>query len=153
MKSLSEYISTFQINEMADSLDDFKKTIRDHRLQILQNWCLVRWCDLNPDNDISKRLRSHRTTELKSQMLKIVTSKLKAGKKSKVIKKQWIDRYELDDYNSVADAIRDKFKEEKLGKYVANISFDCAENALEICNILSTNNINDVEEYINGYLG
>lgn len=153
MKCLSEYIKESQITEMASNLSNFRMLIINLKNQIIENWCLVHWCDLNPDNDISKRLRNHWVSELKSYMYRIVEVKLKSGRKDKVIQDELIKHYELDDHNEIADVIRDKFKEENLGKYVINISFDCADKALEICKVLSTNNKDDIEEYINGYLG
>ena len=153
MKSLYKYIKESQILEMSLNLNKFKDKIDGIYIQLIQNWCLVRWCDLNQDNDISKRLRNHWASELKSNMFVIQKEKLKSGRKDKVIKNELINHYELDDYNEIADIIRDKFSKECLSKYVINISFDCAEHINEICKVLSTNNKYDIEEYINGYLG
>ena len=53
MKSLTEYLIYNPINEMADSLSDFKNKIDNLLGQLLENWCLVKWCDLYPNSNIS----------------------------------------------------------------------------------------------------
>ena len=153
MKSLFEYIKEAQITEMTFNLDKFRMLISNLKNQIIENWCLVYWCDLNPDNEISKRLRNHWASELKSYMNNIVEVKLKSGRKDKIINNVIINDYELNDHNEIADIIRDKFNKEGLSKYIINISFDCANHINEICNILSTNNKEDIKAYIQGYLG
>ena len=105
-----------------------------------------------PEEQISKRLRNHCCTELKASMLKIVEIKLKSGNKDKVIKKEWIELYELNDATEVADNIREKFNDECLEKYINIISEECANSALEICKVLSSNNKN-LNDYIQGELG
>lgn len=152
MKSLYNYIKTRQINEMAQNLSAFKDLVRNLHKQILENWCLVKWCDMYPDELTSKRLRNHWVTELKASMLKIVEIKLKSGNKDKAIKKEWIELYELNDATEVADNIRDKFNKEGLEKYINIISEECAKSALEICKVLSSNNKN-LNDYIQGELG
>ena len=151
MKSLYNYIKTRQINEMAQNLSAFKDLIRNLHKQILENWCLVKWCDMYPDELTSKRLRNHWAAELKAHMNKIVEIKLKSGNKDKAIKKEWIDLYELNDPIEVAENIREKFNGEGLEKYINIISEECAKSALEICNVLSSNNKN-LNDYIQGEL-
>ena len=63
-----------------------------------------------------KRLRNHWATELKAHMNKIIEIKLKSGNKDKVVKKEWIDLYELNDPIEVAENIREKFNNEGLEK-------------------------------------
>lgn len=156
MKSLTEYIHNYiynsSINEMAIKRGEFELRIWNVESQIIQNWCLVYWCDRYPKD--SKAInRNHWAKELKAHMKNIVKDKLKGGKKNKVVKKVIIDDDELNDSNRIADIIRDKFAEEGLGKYVNIISRDCADRIKEICDVLASKNNYDVDEYVNGMIG
>jgi hypothetical protein len=152
MKSLTEYIYKSSINEMAIKRGDFELRVWNAESQIIQNWCLVYWCDRYSEN--SKAInRNHWANELKAHMKNIVNDKIKGGKKNKVIEKVIIDDDELNDSNRIANIIRDKFAEEGLGKYVNIISRDCANHIKEICGILASNNNYAVDEYVNGMIG
>lgn len=152
MKSLTEYIYKSSINEMAIKRGDFELRVWNAESQIIQNWCLVYWCDRYPEN--SKAInRNHWANELKAHMNNIVNDKIKGGKKNKVIEKVIIDDDELNDSNRIANIIRDKFAEEGLGKYVNTISRDCANHIKEICGILASKNNYAVDEYVNGMIG
>ena len=86
MKSLTEYLIYNPINEMADSLSDFRNKINNLLGQLLENWCLVKWCDLYHNSNISKRLRNHWSTELIAIMTQITNTRIKSGRKNKAIK-------------------------------------------------------------------
>lgn len=152
MKTLFEYMTESQINEMANSLSDFINKIDSLLQQMLENWCLAKWCDLFPNNNISKRLRNHWGTELKATMLQIVKIKLKSGRKDKAIKNILINKWELNDKSVIYDFINMKFTENGLFKYTNYMSDVCANNILEICNALSQDE-NYITDYINGELG
>lgn len=152
MKSFYDYIRKSFIKEMADNLSTFRVKTQDITYQLIQNWCLVKWCDLNPDNDISKRMRNHWASELKSYIIRIAKSKVKCGRKDKVIKDILITEMELNDPVEIQDIIRDKFNEEGLSKYVNQIAEICSKHINEICNVLLYDKYK-IEEYINGYLG
>ena len=152
MKNLSEFLKNLYITEMAIHLGEFRTKSEGIINQIIENWCLVKWCDLNPDNDISKRLRNHWTSELNSVMIKISNMKLKCGRKDKALKNLIIDTLEYNDSTNIAIQIRDKFNEEGLSKYVNQMSEICSKHINEICNVLLYDKYK-IEEYINGYLG
>ena len=164
MVNLVDYIyKNEQINEMATKLTTFRLLLHNLYKQIIENWCLVKRCDMNQDELISKRLRNHWATELKSYMIKITDEKLKSGRKDKVIKDELINELELNDNNRISDLIRNKFNKEGLEKYKLSLCFahamhinvmseECANNIENICKVLYGNS-NDVNDYINGYLG
>lgn len=152
MKTLIEYIEETIITEMAKSLSDFKQLVSDLSDQIVENWCLVKWCDIHPNELTSKRLRNNWATELKTYMFKISKERIKSGRKDKVILNEWINHLELNDAQIVADIIRNKFEKEGLEKYVNIMSEECANSVNEICKILNSSQ-NEVEDYINSYLG
>lgn len=50
MENLVNYIYKKEyITEMSLSLCDFKKKIKFLLNQIIENWCLVKWCDMYPN--------------------------------------------------------------------------------------------------------
>lgn len=152
MKSLSEYLKNFCITEMAIKLGEFRNNSEGIINQIIQNWCLVRWCDENMYDNISIRLRNHWASELKTNMLKISNAKLKGNRKDKVINNLVIKTLEYDDMTNIARIIRNKFAKEGLSKYINSIAFECAENINKICNIISNGTKSDIDDYIQGYL-
>lgn len=152
MKSLSDCIKEFFITEMAIKLGEFRKKTEEIISQVIENWCLVKWCDDNPYEITSKKLRNHWASELIGHMKSIVDIKLKSSRKDKALKNLMIDTMELDDHNEISNVIRKKFSEEGLAKYVNKISFECADHIEEICNILSGTR-EDVEEYVRGEIG
>lgn len=149
MKNLKDIIRESLIYEMADNLSTFRLKLQDIMPQVIENWCLVKWCDMNPDELISKRLRNHWATELKAYMNKIVDRKVKCGRKDKVIISSIIDEMELNDKNEVANLIRNKFTKEGLEKYINVMAEECANNIKIICNVLSKTKY-DVEDYVSG---
>ena len=160
MKSLKDIIRESLIYEMADNLSTFRLKLQDIMPQVIENWCLVKWCDMNPDELTSKRLRNYCATELKAYMNKIVDRKVKCGRKDKVIISSIIDEMELNDKNEVANLIRNKFTKEGLEKYKLSLCFahamhinvmaeECANNIKIICNVLSKTKY-DVEDYVSG---
>ena len=151
MKNLLEYVEESTILEMSLNLSKFKDLLYNLSKQIIENWCLVKWCDMHPDELTSKRLRSHCSTELKAYMFRISEEKLKSGRKDKVIKNEWIDHFELNDKDNITNIIRNKFNKEGLEKYINIISKECAKSANDICNVLSGNK-DDIESYIECYI-
>lgn len=152
MINLIEYIKTSQINEMSLNKSKFENNLLNIINQIIEYWCLVKWCDNNIYNQISERLRNHWAGELKGHMNSIVDVKIKSGRKDKIIKNLLINQLELNDNTEIAKRIRNKFNNEGLSKYINNISADCANHITDICNVLSGDE-KDVEYYINGEIG
>lgn len=128
MKNLSECLINSMINEMAYTKSQFEFKLDNLADQILQNWCLVKWCDDNPKEQKSVNPRNHWASELKGHMKTIINISLKSGRKDKVIKNVLIDRLELNDSTQVARRIRDKFNKEELSKYINTISQACSDN-------------------------
>ena len=153
MKSLTEYINNLYITEMANSLNDFERLLDNVLQQIIENWCLVYWCDIYKDNNISKKLRNHWALELKSYINKINKIKLKSGRKDKAIKRVIIEKSELNDPTNISYLISNKFHKEGLSKYIYKISCECSNHIEEICDILSMNNENLIDEYIKPDIG
>lgn len=151
MKNLSEFLKNFYITEMAIKLGEFRNNSEGIINQIIENWCLVRWCDMYQDELTSKRLRNHWATELINHMLRINNIKLKGSRKDKALHNLVIKTLEYNDWIEIAKVIRNKFNEEGLENYVTITSEECANNIKNICNILCSNE-NTIKEYVNGYM-
>lgn len=100
------------LSEMAIPLKLFIRDIEGLKFQIIQNWCLCKWCQMfDPGNENF----NHWKEELAAHMLQLQNSKLK-GKisKRKHLERYFIEYYEYNDKDSVIGAIRDKFAKEKI---------------------------------------
>ena len=151
MKNFSEFLKNFYITEMAIKLGEFRNNSEGIINQIIENWCLVKWCDMYPNELTSKRLRNHWALELINHMLRINNIKLKGSRKDKALHNLVIKTLEYNDWIEIAKIIRNKFEKERLEKYINIISEECANNIENICNILCSDE-NTIKEYVNGYL-
>lgn len=151
MKNIIDYIYESQINEMSISLSDYSFKVENRIVQTIENWCLVKLCDLYPKELFSIN-RNHWCSELKSYITYIRKLKIKHGNKDKIIKKLFIKEMDLDIPSEVCDIIRDKLKKEDLLKYINIISIECSNNINQICELLYNENI-DIDDYLNGEIG
>ena len=151
MKNIIDYIYESQINEMSISLSDYSFKVENRIVQIIENWCLVKLCDLYSKESFSIN-RNHWCSELKSYITYIRKLKIKHGNKDKIIKKLFIKEMDLDIPSEVCDIIRDKLKKEDLLKYINIISIECSNNINQICELLYNENI-DIDDYLNGEIG
>ena len=152
MKSITEYLYTTQINEMTSSMSAFRKLCSNLEIQIIENWCLTKLCDLYPQESFSIN-RNHWCSELKSYIMRIYNKKLKTGKKINIIYDLFIKEDEYNDSIRVAELIRDKFNKENLQKYINIISGECTNNINRLCNILSENDIDNINTYLQEPIG
>ena len=152
MKSLVEYINEAYITEMAANMSDFRHDVTNISFQIIENWCLVRWAEMYPEHHLSVN-RNHWASELKGHLRGIVKTRLKSGRKDKVIKSVMLDSYEFQYDDSVADTIRKKFNDEGLSKYINIMAHEFTKNVTEVCNIMSSNNEEDIDDYVSKPIG
>lgn len=151
MKNFSEFLKNLYITEMAIKLGEFRNNSEGIINKIIENWCLVKWCDMYTNELTSKRLRNHWATELINHMLRINNIKLKGSRKDKALHNLVIKTLEYNDCIEIAKVIRNKFEKERLEKYINIISEECANNIENICNILCSDE-NTIKEYVNGYM-
>lgn len=95
MKNIIDYIYESQINETSISLSDYSFKVENRIVQIIENWCLVKLCDLYTEEPFSIN-RNHWCSELKSYITYIRKLKIKNGNKDKIIKKLFIKEMDLD---------------------------------------------------------
>lgn len=102
---------------MAISLKDFRIKVDGLRFQLVENWCLCKWCQMfDPENNNF----IHWAKELSTHMSNLKFVVLKAGDKRKTLRKMLITDYDYDydyDYDDpsmVLQIINDKFTVENL---------------------------------------
>lgn len=144
MKTLQEYIEETFITEMAKDLSTYLDICENLVRQILQNWCLVRWCDNHEDHPKAVN-RNHWASELKSHLLKLIDINIKVKNKLKNVKRLYITELELNDKGAVHTRIYDKFRNEGLGKYSYKVAEDCAEHINDICEVICGNEYKMIE--------
>lgn len=151
MVTLSEYVAISEINEMAKDLASYKNKVTHLSRQIIENWCLVRWCDIYKD-DPKTINRNHWASELKTLLYYIVDIDIKVRDKLKHIKDVWINYYEYHKIENIRKVIRKKFEKEGLEKYIDIISKECASSYQEICEILNSDD-DHVDDYVEYPIG
>lgn len=129
------------INEMAIPLKDYKRRVDGLRLQLVENWCLCKWCQLfNPECENF----AHWITELRACInnLKLVRIKNSIDKK-RTITKVLINNYNYDETNMIMDIINDKFDIENINDnyQMATVASEFANNIQDLIKVISVDTI------------
>ena len=135
------------INEMAVPLKTYKARVDGLRFQLVENWCLCKWCQLfNPECENF----AHWATELKTCIdnLKFLDIKNNIDKRKTLIK-MLVKDYDYDNANMIERIIRGKFVRENLtdNTQKSQVCTECADNINELINAISMEAI-DSDEYI-----
>lgn len=133
MKTLIEYLNENIIVEMACDRSKFSNLVLSHLQQIIENWCLVYYCNKYDTGNLNK---NHWLSELKTQLLTIIKQKTKHIDRRKVIIDCIINKAELDDTKSIHDLV--SYKLNKKEHIDINIVYD-------ICKAVKQN-INEIIE-------
>ena len=128
-------------------LSDFKQLVEDLSTQIIENWCLIKWCDECPITYTANHLKDNYINALKSCLHKISKEHLESIQKEKIIQNIWIKHLKLNDTNVIIDIIRNKFEKEDLGTYVVNIAEKCSKSLFDIIKVLCINSPIKIERY------
>ena len=113
------------INEMAVPLKSYRARVDGLRFQLVENWCLCKWCQLfNPECENF----AHWVTELKTCIdnLKFLDIKNNIDKRKTLIK-MLVKDYDYDNANMIERIIRGKFVRENItdntqkSKYVLHL--------------------------------
>lgn len=132
MKNLIDIPKRCYLTEMAISLLAFNEKLESRINQILQNWCLVRFCDDNVKHPAYIN-RNHWASELYALMTDISSYKLKSGRKDKTVYNVLANELELDNSYEIEKRIKRKFIIEGLEKEVQTIAHICSLNIEDIC--------------------
>lgn len=135
------------INEMAASLKEYKQRVDGLRFQIVENWCLCKWCQLfNPKCENF----THWVTELKTCInnLKFLDIKNDIDKR-RTLMKMLVADYDYDDAKMIERIIRGKFVRENISDNSQKIQvcMKFADNIQGLIDAISSEAI-DTDEYI-----
>lgn len=155
MKSIKEYIlSVIQesyIFEMAYDRKEIRKRVESLTNQIIENWCLIKYCTLY-DNE--NRNKNHWKQELRAHLYNIYEMKIKGGNtttKYNLISEIIYDKKEITTSSKIASIIRLKFRTENI--IIHNDVCDlCIENLKYIIELISNNENDDNTDKIYDYV-
>lgn len=142
-----EKISESAIFEMADSRQDYLADIRGLRFQILENWCLIRYCNLYDEENYN---RLHWSKELCAHLYNLWKVSLKKGlDKLKITEYGFYEKSEFDDIDVIMRILEQKWKIEKLPINVLySIANDFINELPKICKIISDHNGKYIYDYV-----
>lgn len=144
--------ATIQVlNEMAVPIKFFKARVDGLRLQLVENWCLCKYCQLFDSNNENF---THWIGELKAHMDNIKSLNLKRGNKLIVLQKMLIEDYDFDDVNTIYRIVVGKFGRENITdvNVVSRISADFANSINDFVNALGVDTI-ITEDYLKNTFG
>ena len=98
--------------EMALPLKTFRARVDNLRFQLIQNWCLLKYCQLY---DSTNENFAHWGVEFKSSTDNLRDFEIKGGiDKKKTLVKMFIEDYDYNEARKILVIIRDKFDKEKI---------------------------------------
>lgn len=141
-------------NEMAYERNMFKAILTNLSVQIIQNWCLIRFARLN---NLDEGLVNHWKSELVAHINNAASNKIKENNsfqsRAKAIREVWVDEKEYAiDSNVIKLTIHAKFKNESFDvtcdAYKQTIQ-DCMTESDKLIQAIASENADTVEEYVN----
>lgn len=142
-----EKLSNTYLFEMADSRQDYLAEIMAIRYQILDNWCLIKYCNLYDEENYN---RLHWCSELYAHLDRLWRVSLKRGlNKLKTTEYGFIDKAEFDDVDEIVVLLKRKWKVEKLPidklEYIAE---EFTKALPRICKMVSDRHGEDIYDYV-----
>ena len=144
---LEEYDGKSMINEMAVPLKSYKSRVDGLRFQLVENWCLCKWCQIY-NHECMTFL--HWCTELKTCIDNLKFLDIKNGiDKRKTLMKMLINDYDYNDPNMIERIIRGKFVKEHIDNNLqkSKVCTEFADGINDLINVISLNSI-DTTEYL-----
>lgn len=112
VESTIKRISEGIVNEMALPLSAFRQRVDGLRFQLIQNWCLLKYCQLYSPNNVNF---AHWSTEFLACTDNIRDFEIKGRiNKQKTINKMFVVDYDYNQSRKILPIIRDKFDVEKI---------------------------------------
>lgn len=155
MKSIKEYILNViqesYIFEMAYDRKEIKKRVEALTNQIIENWCLIKYCSLYDKTNTNKY---HWKQELKTHLYNIYEMKIKGGNaktKYNLISEIIYDKKEITTSSKISSIIRIKFRQENVIIH-NDICDSCIENLNYIIELISNNENDDNTDKIYDYV-
>lgn len=148
---LVEVLCNTKIFEMAYARAKYQDHVDSLATQLVENWCLIRYCSTVDKNNINKE---HWKQELYAHISNLQKQNIKVDKTraTEEVLIRWIG---FNNYNMVIRYISDKWYKEKLdidAKYSEEIANDFSEYGVyDLIKIISKNSLTrtDIVDYIN----
>jgi hypothetical protein len=134
------------INEMAVPLKTYKERVDGLRFQLVENWCLCKWCQLfKPECENF----AHWIIELKACIDNLKFLDIKNGiDKRRTLIRMLITDYDYNNSNMIERIVRSKFVKEGINdnKQKINVCAEFANNIGSLIDVISNDAI-DFDEY------
>ena len=142
------------LNEMAMERKEYITFLKGGILkQLIQNWCLVRYCRIEPK--FVTTCRNHWASELRAIAVEISSYKLckdnkQRDKKREATRKIIIDYFEYNDIDTVTRVIHPKFYDENIRSYEDEqfIAIQFIKELDVIIDMITKGAMYDIDEYI-----
>ena len=142
------------LNEMAMERKEYITFLKGGILkQLVQNWCLVRYCRIEPK--FVTTCRNHWASELRAIAIDLSSYKLckdnkQRDKKREATRKIIIDYFEYNDIDTVARVIHPKFYDENIRSYEDEqfIAIQFIKELDVIIDMITKGAIDDIDAYI-----
>lgn len=142
------------LNEMAMERKEYITFLKGGILkQLIQNWCLVRYCRIEPK--FVTTCRNHWASELRAIAIDLSSYKLckdnkQRDKKREATRKIIIDYFEFDDIDTVTRVIHPKFYDENIRSYEDEqfIAIQFIKELDVIIDMITKGAIDDIDAYI-----
>lgn len=138
------------LTEMALPRKDYKERIRDISCQLLENWCLVRYCSLIGQ----EQYKNHWSDELRGHMFSMSRLSMKCNDsikaREKVFEEVWTDE-DYKDPQLLTMVIANKFISEGIdvnSESVTRTIMDCINAKSAIFDVILLRDINKIMQYV-----
>lgn len=151
MRSLTEIIveslSNTKIFEMAYSREKYMDLAHSLTRQIVENWCLVKYCNMHDEENYN---RLHWSKELIAHLGNLQQHrKLKGGMNpDRALKIVWLDREDLDDVNTVTTIIEMKFDIENINADLNELANEFVKHLNKIIYLASKGSYSELKKYV-----
>lgn len=129
------------INEIAVPLKNYKSRVDGLRFQLVENWCLCKWCQLyNPKCENF----AHWIVELKACINNLKFLDIKNGiDKRRTLTRMLVDDYDYDETNMIMRIINDKFDVENISnnRQRVKVASEFADNVQGLIEVMSVDTI------------
>ena len=129
------------ITEMTVPLKDYKRRVDGLRFQLVENWCLCKYCQLY---DKTSNNYNHWLSELKACIdnLKLLDIKGTSDKRKTLIK-MLVNDYDYDKVNMILRIIAGKFNREKINdeKQIISVAKSFSDNIESLIDAISIDTI------------
>ena len=135
------------LNELSVPLSFYKDKVDCLRFQLVDNWCLCKYCQLYNEDNLNKK---HWAVELRACIFNLKKIDIKNGiNKHKILEKMLVNDYDYDKPNMIVRIINEKFNVEQI--FDKKVRFDVAEEFADgIHNLIDeiSDNNSDINDYI-----